>query len=106
MMLATLTKQASLVLTEDESEKLAKAINAVAELYETPMLDEKTRAWIGLSLVGLEVYGSRIATAYLMAKQRPRPVAVPAKQPSPSPSTPPQPISITEAYSESVAHEG
>ena len=83
-MLAALTKNPTLILTEDESAKLAAAVNRVTELYDVPLLDERSRAWIGLSLVGVEVYGTRIATAVMDARKRPH-VVTPIK-----PTQPPQ----------------
>lgn len=102
MMLAALTKQPSLVLTEEESEKLAKAINRVMELYETPLLDEKSRAWLSLSMVGVEVYGTRLATAVIeRKKQPPRPQAVPSRPPYTPPAPPITPI---DTYTEAAAN--
>jgi hypothetical protein len=79
MMLAALAKQPSLILTEEESEKLATAINRVAELYDTPFLDDRSRAWINVTMVCLEVYGTRLAAAYVESKRRPH-VVTPIKQ--------------------------
>lgn len=90
MMLAALMKQPGLMLTEEESAKLAAAVNRVVELYDVPLLDERSRAWIGLSLVGVEVYGTRIAAAVIDAKQRPhivtpiKPAAAQAPTPRPN----------------------
>lgn len=71
MMLAAMAKSPSWALTIEESEKLSKAINGVTALYDVPMMDERGRAWLALSMVGVEVYGSRIATAVIEAnKQR------------------------------------
>jgi hypothetical protein len=96
MMLAALMREPSLVLTEEESAKLAAAVNRVVELYDVPLLDERSRAWIGLSLVGVEVYGTRIASAVVNARQRPRAVVTPIK------ATPPPPPPRPEGY----AHAG
>ena len=109
MMLAALTKQPSLVLTEDESEKLGNAINRVVELYDVPLLDERSRAWIGLSLVSVEVYGTRIAAAVVEAKKRPH-VVTPIKQAQqprqthPDPAAPP--IMPIDAYNEGIVING
>lgn len=76
MMGASLLKMPSLVLTEEEAKHLANAITRVTELYEVPILDEKTRAWLNLSMVGFEVYGTRIVAAMADRKK---------KQPAPPP---------------------
>lgn len=78
-MLSALMKQPSLILTEEEAEKLANAVNAVAELYDTPFLDERTRAWLNASMVAAEVYGTRLAASYFESKRKPH-VVTPIKQ--------------------------
>ena len=78
---AVLLKNPSLIITEDESKRLAAAITRVSELYEIPLLDEKARAWINLGLVGVEVYGTRITAAIVERKK---------KAPAPSPASSPQ----------------
>jgi hypothetical protein len=95
-MLSVLAKQPSLVLTEEESEKLANAINRVAELYDTPFLDERSRAWINAAMVGAEVYGTRLAAVYFESKRRPH-VVTPIKQ-----ATQPN----AEAYTEGAVVNG
>jgi hypothetical protein len=67
---ASLLKMPSLVLTEEESKRLATAITRVTELYEVPILDEKTRAWLNLGIVGVEVYGTRIVAEMNERKKR------------------------------------
>jgi hypothetical protein len=112
MMLAALMKQPDLILTEEESAKLATAINRVVELYDVPLLDERSRAWIGLSLVGVEVYGTRIAAAVIDAKQRPRAVVTPIKptqpptQPGAGANVPQGQAYSVQGYSEGVVING
>ena len=94
------------MLTEDESKRLASAITRVSELYEVPFLDEKSRAWINLGLVGVEVYGTRITAAMVERKKKPpAPQIVRPFEHSPRPSPPPpQPI---DAYNtEEVVNVG
>lgn len=67
---ATLVKNPTLVLTEDESKQLAAAITRVTELYDVPLLDEKTRAWINLGIVGVQVYGTRITSVIVDKKKK------------------------------------
>jgi hypothetical protein len=105
MMLAAITKQSTLIITEEESEKLAAAINRVAELYEAPFLTEEARAWMALSMVGIEVYGTRVAAAIVEAKsRRPQGVVTPIRH-TPHNSPPQQPIPPMEAYTEREASE-
>jgi hypothetical protein len=69
MMGAALVKNPVLVLTEDESKQLAAAITRVTELYDVPLLDEKTRAWLNLGIVGVQVYGTRITSVIVDKKK-------------------------------------
>jgi hypothetical protein len=101
-MLAAFTQTPELLLTEEESKKLAAGITRVVELYDVPMLDERSRAWIGLGLVGVEVYGTRIAAAAIKSKRRPH-VVTPMRQQPPSvhntpPPPPPPPITINQPF--------
>jgi len=96
-MLAAFTRQPDLELTEEESKKLATAITRVVEQYELPLLDERSLAWIGLGMAGVQVYGTRLASAVLRAKRGPQ--VVPAKQPSSVQNTPPAaPVIIDQAF--------
>jgi hypothetical protein len=70
IMLAVLAKNPMLELTEGEANKLGQAVERVTELYEVPLLDERSRAWINLGLVGFEVYGTRIIAT--MAEKKPK----------------------------------
>jgi hypothetical protein len=110
MMGATLAKSPAWAITEEESAKLAAAITQVTQFYEVPMLDEKGRAWLALSMVGFEVYGSRVATAIMEAKARPRTAQganvtpmrpqAQANTHSPHPNPPGQPITVAESIYE------
>jgi hypothetical protein len=102
MMLATFTSSPNLVITEEESKKLAAGITRVVELYDVPMLDERSRAWIGLALVGVEVYGTRITAAVVAAKRRPA-VVTPFRHPQPQQQPPqqqPPPVTINQPFTE------
>ena len=70
IMLAVLAKNPMIELTEGEAKKLGQAVERVTELYEVPLLDERSRAWINLGLVGFEVYGTRIIAT--MAEKKPK----------------------------------
>lgn len=94
-MLAAFTQEPTLAITDDESKKLAAAVSRVVELYDVPLLDERSRAWIGLGLAGVEVYGTRIAAAVVSSKRRPASVTPINKQPS---SSPPPPSIIDQTF--------
>jgi hypothetical protein len=76
IMLAVLAKNPMLELTEGEAKKLGQAVERVTELYEVPLLDERSRAWINLGLVGFEVYGTRIIATMAEKKQHKTPAPV------------------------------
>jgi hypothetical protein len=59
MMGAAILKTPEMVMSQEESEELAKAAKRVTDLYDVPILDEKTLAWIGLAMVVGKVYGTR-----------------------------------------------
>jgi hypothetical protein len=93
MMLAAILKAPGWAITDAESVKLSDAINTVTALYDVPILDERSRAWLGLAMVGAEVYGTRIATEWIKQQQRARearaggvtPIRQPQPQPGPAP---------------------
>ena len=91
-MLAAFLKQPTFVITEAEASKLAAAVTRVSELYEVPMLDERSRAWLGLGMAGVEVYGTRLAAAVVEAKKRPH-VVTPIK---PAAAAEPRPTIIDQ----------
>lgn len=100
-MLAAFLKQPNFEITEEESKKLAAAITKVSELYDVPMLDERSKAWLGLGMVGVEVYGTRLAAAVIDARKRPH-VVTPIK---PAAAAEPRPPIIDQqaAYATSTA---
>lgn len=80
LMLAAITKQPSIILTEEEAVKVADAVNRVGELYDAPFLDEKARALLNLGMVGVEVYGTRIAASFFDSRRNKPHVVTPIKQ--------------------------
>jgi hypothetical protein len=76
----------SLAISEREAKELAASIVRVSELYDLPLLDEKTRAWLGLGMTMASVYGTRIGAWYIgeerKRKER-RAAAAAAKQAGP-----------------------
>lgn len=108
MMGASLLKMPSLILTDEEAKHLATAITRVSELYEVPILDEKTRAWLNLSMVGFEVYGTRIV-AHMAERKKKQPapppmVITPFRPPQHQPPPPSEPIE--GAFAEAAAMNG
>lgn len=59
-MLAAWIGVAELKIDEEESKKLAEAINRVQALYNTSILSEETAAWINLTIVAAAIYGPRV----------------------------------------------
>jgi len=101
MMGASLLKMPSLVLTEEEAKHLATAITRVTELYDVPIMDEKTRAWMNLGIVGFELYGTRIIAE--MAERRkkrpaPPPMVIPPFRPQQHPPPPPPQQNPIDAF--------
>ena len=67
---ATMLKTPELMISEDESKKLAKAVNHVTELYDVKIMDEKTAAWLALGGTMVQVYGTRVVSVMAKAKTR------------------------------------
>lgn len=59
-----------ILLTQDEAKQLAEAVNRVTELYDIPLMDEKTYAWVQLGMVASTIYGPRIATVVLKTPKK------------------------------------
>jgi hypothetical protein len=68
---AVLLRSPAFIITEEESKLLADAITRVTDLYEVPLLDEKSRAWLNLGMAGVEVYGTRVAAVVMESKKKP-----------------------------------
>jgi len=106
LMGAALLKMPDLALTEEEAKHLATAITRVSELYELPLLDEKTRAWMNLGIVGFEVYGTRIV-AHMAERKKKQPapppmVITPFRPPQHHPPPTPPPIDANFAEADAV----
>lgn len=81
--IANMFKSEMFAITTDESEKLARAITRVTELYEVRLLPEKQMAWLNLAMALGGVYGPRIAANSLKkkaAKKGPQIVDMPSPQ--------------------------
>jgi hypothetical protein len=99
--LATLAQEPIIEITEDEAEKLASSINRVTALYDVPIFDEKTWAWIHLGRTGLEVFGTRAMAIVIDKKRRQGGPQVVTPMKSAHPNPPPQPVTVGDAYRES-----
>lgn len=94
-MLAAFTKTPMLEIDEGEAENLANAVSRVTELYEIPLMDERSMALMMLGKSLVEVYGTRIATAIIEARKR--------RPPTPTkPATNPQPITSIDSFAPGV----
>jgi len=71
LMGATFLKVPELALSEDESKALGEAVVKVTELYDVPMMDEKTLAWVNLAMVASGIYGPRIVAAKINHSKKP-----------------------------------
>lgn len=81
--IANMFKSEMFAITTDESEKLARAITRVTELYEVRLLPEKQMAWLNLAMALGGVYGPRIAASSFKkkaAKKGPQIVDMPSPQ--------------------------
>jgi hypothetical protein len=59
-----------LLLTGEESKQLAEAVNRVTELYDIPLMDDKTYAWLQLGMVASTIYGPRIAVVVMKTPKK------------------------------------
>jgi hypothetical protein len=69
---AVLLRSPAFVITEEEAKLLADSITRVTELYDVPLMDEKSRAWLNLGMASVEVYGTRIAAIVMESKRKPQ----------------------------------
>ncbi len=70
LMGSIMLKIPELSMTAEESSELAEAINTVTELYDVPLMDEKTMAWINLAMVGAKVYAPRVVAITVNKKKQ------------------------------------
>jgi len=80
---ATFTATPELMLTLEESEKLAQAIAEVQKHYPLFELTEKQEAWIGLGMAATAIYGPRLVaivrnnkTKKMQQKQQAQPATI------------------------------
>jgi hypothetical protein len=78
-MAATFLKTPELALDEAEAKQLSDAVTRVSELYEIPLMDEKTMAWVNLAITAGTIYGPRaVAVVAVKMNRKPKgPVIVP-----------------------------
>lgn len=94
---AMFLKIPELMINEEESKQLAEAINKVTELYDIPILSDKSMAWMGLAMAAGSIYGPRMVAAKLSRPGKPK--LVPQNKPvAPSPiQVAPVPIRVDES---------
>ena len=61
LMLSALTKIEELKIEKEEAKELSDAVVRVNDLYGGLVIPEKALAWINLGIVGVKVYGPRVA---------------------------------------------
>lgn len=66
---SVIAKTPELRITEEEAKTLGEAAARVSELYDIPLVDEKTRAWLNLGMAATQVYGTRVAAVVIRNKQ-------------------------------------
>lgn len=74
--LASMFHAETLLITDDEADRISKAIANVMRHYDVPQMAAETKDWISLILALGSVYGPRIAAAWVAGK-------APAPRPSP-----------------------
>jgi hypothetical protein len=77
MMGASFLKIPELMLEETEAKQLSDAVSRVSELYEIPLMDERTMAWVNLAIVAGGIYGPRVVAAKMNRKKHKGPTIVP-----------------------------
>lgn len=102
---AGLLAEPDLEITKDEAAILTEAMKEVMAAYDfTAMLNPRTQAWVDFGIACTAVYGERLMRV-IKRPHAPKPVAVIQPRPAPQqrPYQPPQqPITVVEAYRESV----
>lgn len=90
-------------ITRDEAAILGEALKEVAAAYDfTAIFNPRVQAWVDFGIACTVVYGERLSK---VMKLKPKIVTIAAAQPPAAPRphvSPPQPITITEAYRESI----
>lgn len=107
MMMASFIKVPELMLSEDEANKLGDAVNRVAALYDLPIFNEKTQAWIHLGFVAAGVYGPRAVAYHANHKPKKRePIPIAAVKPSYNPPVSPayEPVNTQQNIADAFLH--
>lgn len=107
MMMASFIKVPELILSEDEANKLGDAVNRVAALYDLPIFNEKTQAWIHLGFVAAGVYGPRAVAYHTNHKPKKRePIPIAAAKPSYIPPVSPayEPVNTQQNIADAILH--
>ena len=70
LMLSALIKIEELKIEKEEAKELSDAVVRVNDLYGGLVIPEKALAWINLGIVGVKVYGPRIAAHTIKTKNK------------------------------------
>lgn len=76
------TRTESLNLSDDEAEKLARALKNLQQYYPHVDLPGVVLAWCGLGVACTQVYGSRIAAWGITRAKKPDAVKLPPREPA------------------------
>lgn len=100
-MLATITSNQFLMISQEEATTLAQAIGNVARHYDIPGVSQQTLDWIGLIQCVGAIYGTRIIASQMARKANaakdvtPKPELKPEEAPPPGTTQPVMPESVT-----------
>ena len=72
---ASFLKIPELMISESESEALAKSVARVAEFYDFAILSDEAMAWVNLAMVAGGIYGPRFVAATLRPSEEKKPAA-------------------------------
>lgn len=76
--MATFLSSEHWAITEDEADRLGKAIIRVTQCYNINVLSEEQLAWVNLAMVAVPIYGTRAFLSVQSKKEKPKIVS---KQP-------------------------
>lgn len=75
--MATFLNSEHWAITEDEADRLGKAIIRVTQCYNINILSEEQLAWVNLAMVAVPIYGTRAFVSVQSKKEKPKIVSKP-----------------------------
>lgn len=70
--MATFLNAEHWAITEDEADRLGKAIIRVTQCYNINILSEEQMAWVNLGMVAIPIYGTRAFLSMQSKKEKPK----------------------------------